>query len=155
MDNAGEITPLTYQPAEAAGQQAAPSQMRNGMKADVTHMIETSTTSWLTKYQVIYLLENWRGLGLTLSTSTPHLPPSGTLFLIDRHVNRYFRKDGHQVRARVTCRCISAWYPEQDHSSSVPLHALRHRLCCAQSAPLRRCPFCWRSRSRVCGSRCV
>lgn len=99
MANEGEIVPLALPPAEEAGQ-AAPSQMRNGMKADVARMIESSRTGWLTKYQVIYLLENWRALGLTLSTSTPHLPPSGTLFLIDRHVNRYFRKDGHQVRSK-------------------------------------------------------
>jgi hypothetical protein len=57
----------------------APDTLRNGMKADVAKIIETARTSWLTKYQVLYLLEHRKALGLPLSTMTPQMPPSASM----------------------------------------------------------------------------
>jgi hypothetical protein len=76
-----EAESLTYSSETApASAQEAPEILRNGMKADVAKMIETAQTGWLTKYQVMYLLEHWRKLGLKLSTVTPQKPPSALLY---------------------------------------------------------------------------
>lgn len=76
MEAAADVNPLTFIPAVEEPQAAVPEHMRNGMKADVGRMIEAAQSGWLTKYQVMYILEYWKPLGLTLSTSTPHMPGS-------------------------------------------------------------------------------
>lgn len=94
------IDTLRFNRDAAPGLDKVPDCLRNGMKADVEKIIETAQMGWLSKYQVLYLLENWQDLGLKISPVTPQRPPSGTMFLFDRTVNRYFRKDGHEWRKK-------------------------------------------------------
>ena len=39
-----------------------PQTLRNGMKADVEKFIDASASAWLTKFQVMYLLQHWQEL---------------------------------------------------------------------------------------------
>jgi hypothetical protein len=77
----GVIDVASLDPAATAeeAQDVAPDTLRNGMKADVAKIIETARTGWLTKYQVLYLLEHRKALGLSLSTMTPQQPPSASM----------------------------------------------------------------------------
>ncbi|TKY71463.1 Calmodulin-binding transcription activator 2 [Spatholobus suberectus] len=53
---------------------------------------------WLRPAEICEILRNYRMFHIT---SEPHnRPPSGSLFLFDRKVLRYFRKDGHNWRKK-------------------------------------------------------
>jgi hypothetical protein len=89
MEMASDVTPLCYLPAVEEPEAAIPNLMRNGMKADVARIIEAAQSGWLTKYQVMYILEHWKALGLTLSTTTPHLPQSTLPVWVEPQLSSY------------------------------------------------------------------
>ena len=66
-----QITDVASLDPQATAQHAVPEN-----REDVARIIETARTGWLTKYQVLYLLQHRETLGLPLSTTTPQLPAS-------------------------------------------------------------------------------
>lgn len=67
-----QVTDVASLDPQATVEHAVPENLRQ----DVAKIIETARTGWLTKYQVLYLLEHRQMLGLPLSTTTPQLPAS-------------------------------------------------------------------------------
>ncbi|GAB2301658.1 hypothetical protein Dimus_035690 [Dionaea muscipula] len=57
-----------------------------------------STTSMAAPAEICEILRNFRTF--QISSESPNMPPSGSLFLFDRKVLRYFRKDGHNWRKK-------------------------------------------------------
>ncbi|KAK9809816.1 hypothetical protein WJX73_009573 [Symbiochloris irregularis] len=56
--------------------------------------------SWLKNTEVLELLNNYRGYDLPVSHEPPSKPDGGTLYLFNRKVCRFFRKDGHDWRKK-------------------------------------------------------
>ncbi|KAF8667228.1 hypothetical protein HU200_052893 [Digitaria exilis] len=61
-------------------------------------------TRWLKPSEVYYILLNHERFPIT--HEAPKKPPSGSLFLYNRRVNRYFRRDGHTWRRKKDGRTV-------------------------------------------------
>mmetsp|Transcript_2817 Transcript_2817/g.5271 ORF Transcript_2817/g.5271 Transcript_2817/m.5271 type:complete len:1427 (-) Transcript_2817:3-4283(-) len=66
----------------------------------LVNLLVEASTRWLKCAEVGDLLLNYSAYGFELAKSPPHQPPAGTLFLFDRKICRYFRKDGHNWRKK-------------------------------------------------------
>ncbi|KAJ7520850.1 hypothetical protein O6H91_19G025600 [Diphasiastrum complanatum] len=67
---------------------------------DLRHIIHQAHVRWLRPPEIWEILRNYQKYDLKLSPVPPSKPPSGALFLFDRNVLRYFRKDGHNWRKK-------------------------------------------------------
>ncbi|CAK8530299.1 unnamed protein product [Lathyrus sativus] len=69
-----------------------------GPRLDIQQLQFEAQHRWLRPAEICEILRNYRMFHIT---SEPHIrPPSGSLFLFDRKVLRYFRKDGHNWRKK-------------------------------------------------------
>ncbi|KAK7302526.1 hypothetical protein RJT34_13418 [Clitoria ternatea] len=69
-----------------------------GPRLDLQQLQLEAQHRWLRPAEICEILRNYRMFHIT---SEPHTrPPSGSLFLFDRKVLRYFRKDGHNWRKK-------------------------------------------------------
>ncbi|MED6166135.1 Calmodulin-binding transcription activator 2, partial [Stylosanthes scabra] len=69
-----------------------------GPRLDFQQLQFEAQHRWLRPAEICEILRNYRMFQIT---SEPHnRPPSGSLFLFDRKVLRYFRKDGHNWRKK-------------------------------------------------------
>ncbi|KAK7246754.1 hypothetical protein RIF29_41624 [Crotalaria pallida] len=69
-----------------------------GPRLDIQQLQFEAQHRWLRPAEICEILRNYRMFHITLE---PHnRPPSGSLFLFDRKVLRYFRKDGHNWRKK-------------------------------------------------------
>ncbi|KAJ4810142.1 calmodulin-binding transcription activator [Rhynchospora pubera] len=59
----------------------------------LTQLIQDAQVRWLKPPEVLFILQHHEDIGFT--HKPPHKPPSGSLFIFNRRVNRYFRNDGH------------------------------------------------------------
>ncbi|WOL11434.1 calmodulin-binding transcription activator 4-like [Canna indica] len=71
---------------------------------DINVLRQEAQKRWLKPSEVLFILQNHARFPLT--PEAPHLPPSGSLFLFNRKVLRFFRKDGHLWRRKKDGRTI-------------------------------------------------
>ncbi|XWS39730.1 hypothetical protein CRYUN_Cryun18bG0079500 [Craigia yunnanensis] len=67
-------------------------------RLDVEQILLEAQHRWLRPAEICEILRNY--LKFQISSEPPNRPPSGSLFLFDRKVLRYFRKDGHNWRKK-------------------------------------------------------
>jgi len=71
---------------------------------DINVLREEARSRWLKPSEVYYILQNHERFPIT--HEAPKKPPSGSLFLYNRRVNRYFRRDGHTWRRKKDGRTV-------------------------------------------------
>ncbi|XP_031497097.1 calmodulin-binding transcription activator 3 isoform X2 [Nymphaea colorata] len=67
-------------------------------RLDIEQILLEAQHRWLRPAEVCEILRNYRKF--QIAPDPPNKPPSGSLFLFDRKVLRYFRKDGHNWRKK-------------------------------------------------------
>ncbi|EEE58472.1 hypothetical protein OsJ_09725 [Oryza sativa Japonica Group] len=65
---------------------------------DIEQILKEAQRRWLRPTEICEILKNYRSF--RIAPEPPNRPPSGSLFLFDRKVLRYFRKDGHNWRKK-------------------------------------------------------
>lgn len=65
---------------------------------DIEQILSEAQSRWLRPVEICEILQNYRKF--QISPEPPKKPPSGSLFLFDRKILRYFRKDGHNWRKK-------------------------------------------------------
>ncbi|XP_073159520.1 calmodulin-binding transcription activator 2-like isoform X2 [Henckelia pumila] len=69
-----------------------------GFQLDINQILSEAQHRWLRPAEICEILRNY--LKFRVSTEAPNNPVSGSTFLFDRKVLRYFRKDGHNWRKK-------------------------------------------------------
>ncbi|XP_042481832.1 calmodulin-binding transcription activator 1-like isoform X2 [Macadamia integrifolia] len=69
-----------------------------GNQLDIEQILLEAQNRWLRPAEICEILRNYRNF--CIAPEPPNKPPSGSLFLFDRKVLRYFRKDGHNWRKK-------------------------------------------------------
>ncbi|KAL8113985.1 hypothetical protein AgCh_021046 [Apium graveolens] len=72
---------------------------------DLRILIQEAQSRWLKPPEVLFILQNHKDHQLT--DKPPQRPSSGSLFLFNKRVLRFFRKDGHSWRRKRDGRTIS------------------------------------------------
>jgi hypothetical protein len=65
---------------------------------DIKQLLSEAQHRWLRPAEICEILRNHQKFHI--ASEPPNRPPSGSLFLFDRKVLRYFRKDGHNWRKK-------------------------------------------------------
>ncbi|KAE8704926.1 Calmodulin-binding transcription activator 3 [Hibiscus syriacus] len=65
---------------------------------DIEQILMEAQHRWLRPAEICEILKNYKQF--RIAPEPAHVPPSGSLFLFDRKVLRYFRKDGHNWRKK-------------------------------------------------------
>ncbi|CAL9136774.1 unnamed protein product [Musa textilis] len=78
--------------------------LKDGVRFDINVLCQEAQKRWLKPSEVFFILQNYKQFPLT--PEPPHLPPSGSLFLFNRKVLRFFRKDGYTWRKKKDGRTI-------------------------------------------------
>ncbi|KAL5214071.1 hypothetical protein ABZP36_003223 [Zizania latifolia] len=71
---------------------------------DINVLHKEARSRWLKPSEVYYILQNHERFPIT--PEAPKKPQSGSLFLYNRRVNRYFRRDGHAWRRKKDGRAV-------------------------------------------------
>ncbi|KDP27353.1 hypothetical protein JCGZ_20177 [Jatropha curcas] len=69
-----------------------------GPRLDIQQLFIEAQHRWLRPAEICEILRNYQKFHI--ESEPPNRPPSGSLFLFDRKVLRYFRKDGHNWRKK-------------------------------------------------------
>ncbi|KAL5820225.1 hypothetical protein ACOSQ3_022107 [Xanthoceras sorbifolium] len=69
-----------------------------GNQLDMEQILLEAQHRWLRPAEICEILRNYNNF--RIAPEPPNVPPSGSLFLFDRKVLRYFRKDGHNWRKK-------------------------------------------------------
>ncbi|KAL6220090.1 hypothetical protein ACLB2K_007847 [Fragaria x ananassa] len=69
-----------------------------GNQLDIQQILLEAKHRWLRPAEICEILQNYKKFHI--STEPASTPPGGSLFLFDRKVLRYFRKDGHNWRKK-------------------------------------------------------
>ncbi|KAK4402629.1 Calmodulin-binding transcription activator 4 [Sesamum angolense] len=72
---------------------------------DINHLAREAQTRWLKPVEVFFILQNYEEHQLT--HQIPQKPASGSLYLFNKRVLKFFRKDGHKWRRRKDQRTIA------------------------------------------------
>ncbi|XP_058103122.1 calmodulin-binding transcription activator 4 [Magnolia sinica] len=78
--------------------------MQSSKGFEINKLFQEAQTRWLKPAEVLFILQNYEKH--QLAVETPQNPPSGSLFLFNKRVNRYFRKDGHNWRKKKDGRTV-------------------------------------------------
>ncbi|KAH6796636.1 hypothetical protein C2S52_021190 [Perilla frutescens var. hirtella] len=65
---------------------------------DIEQILQEAQLRWLRPAEICEILQNYKKF--RIAPEPPNRPPNGSLFLFDRKVLRYFRKDGHNWRKK-------------------------------------------------------
>ncbi|CAA2991375.1 calmodulin-binding transcription activator 4-like isoform X1 [Olea europaea subsp. europaea] len=65
---------------------------------DIKYLGRVAQVRWLKPAEVLFILQNHEERQIT--HKVPHMPASGSLYLFNKRVLKYFRKDGHSWRRR-------------------------------------------------------
>ncbi|XP_042428534.1 calmodulin-binding transcription activator 4-like isoform X1 [Zingiber officinale] len=71
---------------------------------DINKLSQEAQIRWLKPVEVLYILQKHEKLKIT--ERPPQKPPSGSLFLFNRRVLRYFRNDGHLWRKKTNGKTV-------------------------------------------------
>ncbi|XP_052133766.1 uncharacterized protein LOC127752443 isoform X2 [Oryza glaberrima] len=66
------------------------------LNLDIAHILKEAQQRWLDTTEICEILQNYRKF--RIAPEPPYRPLSGSLFLFDRKLLRYFSKDGHNWR---------------------------------------------------------
>ncbi|KAK2655752.1 hypothetical protein Ddye_008804 [Dipteronia dyeriana] len=69
-----------------------------GNQLDIEQILLEAQHRWLRPAEICEILRNFKNF--RIAPEPPNMPSSGSLFLFDRKVLRYFRKDGHNWRKK-------------------------------------------------------
>ncbi|CAI9761710.1 unnamed protein product [Fraxinus pennsylvanica] len=72
---------------------------------DIKYLVQEAQIRWLKPVEVLFILQNHEDHQIT--HKVPHMPASGSLYLFNKRVLKYFRKDGHSWRRRRDQRTIA------------------------------------------------
>nr|KYP75666.1 Calmodulin-binding transcription activator 4 [Cajanus cajan] len=75
-----------------------------GLEYDIDDLFQEAKKRWLKPVEVLYILRNHEKCEFT--HQPPHQPAGGSLFLFNRRVLRFFRKDGHNWRKKKDGRTV-------------------------------------------------
>jgi hypothetical protein len=75
-------------------------------KTGIQEIITEAQKRWLKPVEVCEIINQYQTHGFKLNPIAPVRPASGSLFLFDRNVLRYFRKDGHNWRKKRDLRTV-------------------------------------------------
>ncbi|CAL5214048.1 unnamed protein product [Lathyrus oleraceus] len=78
--------------------------MASGYEYDINDLYQEAQRRWLKPAEVMYILQNNEKYQFT--HEPPQQPTSGSLFLFNRRVLRFFRKDGHAWRKKRDGRAV-------------------------------------------------
>lgn len=65
---------------------------------DIPQILLEAQNRWLRPTEICQILSNYKKF--SIAPEPPNRPPSGSLYLFDRKILRYFRKDGHNWRKK-------------------------------------------------------
>ncbi|KDP26824.1 hypothetical protein JCGZ_17982 [Jatropha curcas] len=71
---------------------------------DIKALVQEAQTRWLKPVEVLYILQNHDKYKIT--QEPPQRPTSGSLFLFNKRVLRFFRRDGHSWRKKKDGRTV-------------------------------------------------
>ncbi|OAY75477.1 Calmodulin-binding transcription activator 4 [Ananas comosus] len=71
---------------------------------DINLLRQEAHARWLKPSEVLFILQNYESF--KIDSEPPQKPPSGSLFLFNRRVLRFFRKDGHAWRRKKDGRAV-------------------------------------------------
>ncbi|XP_021997158.1 calmodulin-binding transcription activator 4 isoform X2 [Helianthus annuus] len=71
---------------------------------NITDLVQEAQIRWLKPGEVLFILQNFEETQLT--NEPPQKPPNGSLFLFNKRVLRFFRKDGHNWRRKKDGRTV-------------------------------------------------
>ncbi|KAK9751182.1 hypothetical protein RND81_02G248100 [Saponaria officinalis] len=71
---------------------------------DINQLLQEAQKRWLKPAEVLFILQNHANYQIT--AEAPQKPPSGSLFLFNKRVLRFFRKDGHNWRKKKDGRTV-------------------------------------------------
>ncbi|KAJ4835921.1 hypothetical protein Tsubulata_026522 [Turnera subulata] len=71
---------------------------------DINSLFQEAQTRWLKPAEVLYILQNHEKYSIT--QEAPNRPTSGSVFLFNKRVLRFFRKDGHNWRKKRDGRTV-------------------------------------------------
>ncbi|XP_061336950.1 calmodulin-binding transcription activator 4-like isoform X2 [Gastrolobium bilobum] len=78
--------------------------MTSGYEYDIEDLYQEAQTRWLKPAEVMYILKNHEKYQFT--HEPPQQPTSGSLFLFNKRVLRFFRRDGHSWRKKRDGRTV-------------------------------------------------
>ncbi|XP_020583839.1 calmodulin-binding transcription activator 4-like [Phalaenopsis equestris] len=76
----------------------------SGSSFDYGKLLQEAQIRWLKPSEVYFILKNHERY--PIEPETPEKPPSGSLFLFNRRIHRFFRKDGHMWRKKKNGRAV-------------------------------------------------
>ncbi|CAN6306417.1 unnamed protein product, partial [Urochloa humidicola] len=91
-----------------------------GQPPDFSHMLQDAQKRWLRPTEICEILSNYKLF--SIAAEPPSRPPSGSLFLFDRKVLRYFRKDGHNWRKKKDGKTVKEAHEKLKSGSIDVLH---------------------------------
>ncbi|XP_048502403.1 calmodulin-binding transcription activator 4 isoform X2 [Beta vulgaris subsp. vulgaris] len=71
---------------------------------DINELLQAAQTRWLKPVEVLFILQNHANYQIT--QEAPQKPPSGSVFLFNKRVLRFFRKDGYSWRKKKDGRTV-------------------------------------------------
>ncbi|KAK8562745.1 hypothetical protein V6N13_018691 [Hibiscus sabdariffa] len=89
-------------------------------RLDIEQILLEAQHRWLRPAEICEILRNYQKF--LLSSEPPTRPPSGSLFLFDRKVLRYFRKDGHNWRKKKDGKTVKEAHEKLKVGSIDALH---------------------------------
>ncbi|CAA7401672.1 unnamed protein product [Spirodela intermedia] len=87
---------------------------------DIQQILLEAQSRWLRPAEICEILRNYRSF--QIAREPPNRPPSGSLFLFDRKVLRYFRKDGHNWRKKKDNKTVKEAHEKLKDGSIDVLH---------------------------------
>ncbi|CAA2968272.1 calmodulin-binding transcription activator 2-like isoform X2 [Olea europaea subsp. europaea] len=91
-----------------------------GFHPDIKQMLKEAQHRWLRPAEICEILRDYQKFHI--SSEPPHKPVSGSVFLFDRKVLRYFRKDGHNWRKKKDGKTIKEAHEKLKVGSIDMLH---------------------------------
>ncbi|XP_040384011.1 calmodulin-binding transcription activator 3-like isoform X1 [Oryza brachyantha] len=87
---------------------------------DIAQILKEAQQRWLRPAEICEILKNYRSF--RIAPEPPNRPQSGSLFLFDRKVLRYFRKDGHNWRKKKDGKTVKEAHERLKSGSIDVLH---------------------------------
>ncbi|KAL6650053.1 hypothetical protein ACP70R_014277 [Stipagrostis hirtigluma subsp. patula] len=91
-----------------------------GQAPDVSQILLEAQNRWLRPTEICEILSNYKFFSIT--PEPPNRPTSGSLFLFDRKILRYFRKDGHNWRKKKDGKTVKEAHEKLKAGSIDVLH---------------------------------
>ncbi|XP_066379134.1 calmodulin-binding transcription activator 3-like isoform X2 [Miscanthus floridulus] len=91
-----------------------------GQPPDISQILQEAQKRWLRPTEICEILSNYKLF--SIAAEPPNMPRSGSLFLFDRKVLRYFRKDGHNWRKKKDGKTVKEAHEKLKAGSIDVLH---------------------------------